>query len=102
MTPATLAHWLPRVADHIISAQADHHAALAAGDTVAAEEAHVDVDQLDTVAVRLLKNFTVLFSCWSRKLLPAMVTTVPTGPTLGDRLEIVGAGSALGTVTVES
>ena len=50
MTPATLAHWLPRVADHIISAQADHHAALAAGDTVAAEDAAADARSLAKLA----------------------------------------------------
>ena len=49
-----------------------------------------------------MKNFTVPPSCWSRKFVPAMVTGVPTPPDGGVRLVIVGAGIALGMVTVES
>jgi len=38
----------------------------------------------------VLPKFTVLVPCVDPKLLPEIVTAVPTGPEVGDRLPIVG------------
>ena len=51
-------------------------------------------DQLVGVAAVPL-NLTVLVPCVAPKLVPVIVTAVPTGPLVGDRLVSVGA-----TVTV--
>ena len=40
-------------------------------------------------------NVIVLLPCVEPKLLPAMVTEVPTDPELGDRLVMVGAGTTV-------
>jgi hypothetical protein len=45
--------------------------------------------QLVTLA-GVLPKFTVLVPCVDPKLLPEIVTAVPTGPEVGDRLPIVG------------
>ena len=55
--------------------------------------------QLVTVAVVPLK-VTVLVPCEDPKLVPVMVTAVPTGPEVVDRLVIVGAGAEPVTVKV--
>ena len=47
-------------------------------------------DQLVGVAAVPL-NLTVLVPCVAPKLVPAIVTAVPTGPLVGDRLVSVGA-----------
>jgi hypothetical protein len=47
-------------------------------------------DQLVGVAVVPL-NFTVLVPCVAPKFVPVIVTDVPTGPLVGDRLVILGA-----------
>src|SRR5499425_3826571 len=52
-------------------------------------------DQLVGVAVVPL-NFTVLVPCVAPKFVPVIVTEVPTGPLVGDRLVMLGA-----TVTVK-
>lgn len=44
-------------------------------------------------------NLTVLLPCEAPKFAPAMVTEVPTKPDVGLRLEILGTGPALFTVT---
>lgn len=46
------------------------------------------------VAVTPLK-LTVLFPCVEPKLVPVIVTQVPIGPELGDRLVTVGVGSTV-------
>jgi hypothetical protein len=55
--------------------------------------------QLVTVAVVPLK-VTVLVPCEDPKLVPVMVTAVPAGPEVVDRLVIVGAGAEPVTVKV--
>jgi hypothetical protein len=50
--------------------------------------------QLVTLAP-VLPKFTVLVPCADPKLLPEIVTGVPTGPEVGDRLVILGVGSTV-------
>ena len=50
--------------------------------------------QLVGVAVTPL-NVTVLPPCVAPKFVPDIVTTVPTAPEVGDRLEIVGLGATV-------
>ena len=55
----------------------------------------IDVElQLVGVAVTPL-NVTVLPPCVAPKFVPDIVTTVPTAPEVGDRLEIVGLGATV-------
>ena len=56
--------------------------------------------QLVAVASSPLK-LTMLAPCVCPKLVPAIMTVVPTGPEAGDRLVIVGAGRACELVEVE-
>ncbi|PYU04641.1 MAG: hypothetical protein DMG33_13385 [Acidobacteria bacterium] len=55
--------------------------------------------QLVGVAVVPLK-LTVLVPCVAPKFVPAIVTAVPTGPEVGERLVMLGAGTAAGVVIV--
>lgn len=50
MTPATLQHWLPRVATHLVNALTDSATAHAAGDIDAAREAADDARTLAKLA----------------------------------------------------
>jgi hypothetical protein len=47
-------------------------------------------------------NRTLLVPCGDPKLLPAMVTVVPTGPVLGDTDAMLGAAGGGAVVTVNA
>lgn len=62
----------------------------------------IEVALHEVIVATFVLNLTVLVPCVDPKLVPVIVTVVPTDPEVGERLEIVGVGSTVNALPLLS